>query len=142
MLDALRAARGMDTDAAPSRRGKAKAAPADTHDVPAIKLGKLKASDYDKPREPLPSLSFAFDAPVTHGAVLSQLGEPSGWDDGSSPADVLAPLVRAAAEVARRMAMGEPSETDVLPAEIPPTEGSSKSRAPTRAKSVGKRIRE
>lgn len=39
-------------------------------EVPTVGLGKLKAGDYDKPREPLPALHFSFDAPVIHGAVL------------------------------------------------------------------------
>jgi len=75
-----------------------------------VKLGKVKAADYDKPREPLPALHFGFDEPVTHGAVLRQLGTPTAWEGDASPADVLAPLVRAAAETARRIAMAEPSD--------------------------------
>jgi hypothetical protein len=55
-------------------------------------------------------LHFSFDEPVTHGAVLRQLGAPTTWEGDASPADVLAPLVRAAAETARRIAMAEPSD--------------------------------
>jgi hypothetical protein len=33
--------------------------------------------------------------PVTHGAVLRQLGAPTTWESNASPADVLAPLERA-----------------------------------------------
>lgn len=81
-------------------------------DVPTVKLGKLKVGDYDRPREPLPALHFRFDEPVTHGTVLRQLGAPTTWVDDASPADFLAPLVRAAAETARRIATTEPSEAD------------------------------
>jgi uncharacterized Zn finger protein len=112
VLDALRAARGGAGDT-PARRGaRSKAAPSDpTVEAPTVKLGKLKAGDYDKPREPLPALHFSFDEPVTHGAVLRQLGALTAWESDVSPADVLAPLVRAAAETARRMAMAEPTTT-------------------------------
>lgn len=111
VLDALRAARGGVGETAAKKAGKSKASPADaTSEVPTVKLGKLNAGDYDKPREPLPTLHFSFDEPVTHGAVLRQLGTPTTWEGDASPADVLAPLVRAAAETARRIAMAEPSD--------------------------------
>jgi uncharacterized Zn finger protein len=99
VLAALRAARG-ETPA--KKRGNSKAEPRDASvEVPTVKLGKLTARDYDKPREPLPALHFSFDEPVTHGAVLRQLGAPTTWASDASPADALAPLVRAAAETAR-----------------------------------------
>lgn len=63
-------------------------------------------------------LHYRFDEPVTHGAVLRQLGAPATWQGAASPADVLAPLVRAAAETARRIAMTEPSDVSEAP---PPT---------------------
>jgi uncharacterized Zn finger protein len=111
VLDLLRAARGGVGKPAATKGGKAKAAPADTTgEVPTVKLGKLKAGEYDKPREPLPALHFSFDEPVTHGAVLRQLGAPTAWEGNASPADLLAPLVRAAAETARRIAMAEPND--------------------------------
>jgi uncharacterized Zn finger protein len=129
VLEALRAARGGAGETpAKKKGGKAKAAPEDTTiEVPTVKLGKLKAGEYDKPRESLPALHFSFDEPVTHGAVLRQLGAPSTWESDASPADVLAPLVRAAAETARRIAMAEPSE----PAEASsgPNAGGAKPRA-------------
>lgn len=113
VLDALRAARGGVGETPAKTAGKAKVTPADSMlEVPTVKLGKLKAGEYDKPREPLPTLHFSFDEPVTHGAVLRQLGSPTAWEGDASPADVLAPLVRAAAETARRIAMAEPSDAD------------------------------
>jgi uncharacterized Zn finger protein len=111
VLDALRAARGGDRETSAKKGSKSKAMPPmESIEVPTVKLGKLKTGDYDKPREPLPALHFSFDEPVTHGAVLRQLGAPTTWESDESPADLLAPLVRAAAEAARRIAMAEPSE--------------------------------
>jgi uncharacterized Zn finger protein len=109
VLDALRAARGGETTA---KKSKSAPQPADAPALPTVKLGQLTAAEYDKPRVPLPALSFSFEAPATHGAVLRQLGAPTAWASDTSPADVLAPLVRAAAEAARRIAMAEPSDTD------------------------------
>jgi uncharacterized Zn finger protein len=111
VLDALRAARGGVGETPAKGAGKSKVAPEDAAiEVPTVRLGKLKAAEYDRPREPLPVLQFSFDEPVTHGAVLRQLGAPTTWEGDVSPADVLAPLVRAAAETARRIAMAEPSD--------------------------------
>jgi uncharacterized Zn finger protein len=111
VLDALRAARGGASETSAKKGAKSKSAPQDASiEVPTVKLGKLKAADYDKPREALPALHFRFDEPVTHGAVLRQLGAPTTWESDVSPVDILAPLVRAAAETARRIAMAEPSD--------------------------------
>ncbi len=112
VLDALRAARDGATDAAPKKGGKAKALEPAAPEVPTVKLGKLRAADYDRPREVLPALHFMFDEPVSHGAVLRQLGAPAAWASDASPADVLAPMVRAAAVAARRIAMAEPTEAE------------------------------
>lgn len=124
VLDALRAARGGSGEAPVKRAGKSKASPeAATIEVPTVKLGKLKAAEYDKPREPLPALHFSFDEPITEGAVLRQLGAPATWEGDASPADVLAPLVRAAAETARRIAMAEPSDASASPPQATSTRG-------------------
>jgi len=124
VLDALRAARGSGGETPAKKAGKSKVTPEDaTIEVPTVKLGKLKAGEYDKPREPLPALHFSFDEPVTHGAVLRQLGAPTTWGGDASPADVLAPLVRAAAETARRIAMAEPSDANERLAPPTPTRG-------------------
>lgn len=127
VLDALRAARGIVYDAPAKKASKSKTPNTDTMpEVPTVKLGRLKTAEYDQPREPLPALRFNFDEPVSHGAVLHQLGTPTTWAGDASPADVLAPLVRAAAETARRIAMAEPSDTSES---SPPT--------PTRARRKG-----
>jgi uncharacterized Zn finger protein len=143
VLDALRAARGGANAAAGKPAGKAKAKAAakataktitrakataettatavdPTIDVPTVTLGKLTPGEYEQPRGPLPTLHFRFDEPVTHGAVLRQLGAPTAWQSEASPADVLAPLVRAAAEAARRIAMAEPSAPGEPPPSPPP----------------------
>jgi uncharacterized Zn finger protein len=108
VLDALRAARGGESEQRTKKGGESRTVSLDAPgEVPTVKLGKVKAGDYDKAREPLPVLHFSFDQPVTHGAVLRQLGAPAAWEGDESPAELLAPLVRAAAETARRMAMAE-----------------------------------
>ncbi|MCG5052223.1 MAG: SWIM zinc finger family protein [Myxococcales bacterium] len=127
VLDALRAARGGNSEAATKTRGKSKAAPETaTAEVPTVKLGKLKAGEYDKPRAPLPTLHFRFDEPVAHGAVLRQLGAPTAWEADASPADLLAPFVRAAAEAARRIALAEPVEPSPSPAKRKSQQGARK----------------
>jgi uncharacterized Zn finger protein len=118
VLDALRAARGGVGETPARKRGKSKEPEDKSIEVPTVQLGKLKAADYDRAREPLPALHFSFDEPVTHGAVLRQLGAPTTWQSHASPADVLAPLVRAAAETARRIAMAEPSDAGEHPPPI------------------------
>lgn len=65
------------------------------------------AAAYDQPRAALPKMSFSFEAPATPSALLRQLGAPSSWPGRTSPADALAPLVHAAAERARKIALAE-----------------------------------
>ena len=99
VLEALRQARGTPP-------------PAAVPEIPVVQLGALNDGDYDQPRAPLPSLHFSFDAPLSHGAVLRQLGAPAAWEAEQSPVEVLAPLVRAAAELARNMALAESRDDD------------------------------
>jgi len=116
VLDALRAARtGSGTTRAKKGSETKPSREVQSHEVPTVKLGELKAEDYDKPRQALPSLRFVFDEPVTHVAVLRQLGAPPIWDGVASPAEILEPLVRAAAKVARRIAMAEPNGPSAVP---------------------------
>jgi uncharacterized Zn finger protein len=120
VLDALRAARGVkdafkdpfDARGAPpakrSRRAKTQSdALASQVEVARVSLGAIDAADYDRPREALPALQFSFDEPLTHGAVLRQLGTPPAWIADGSPADALGPVVRRAAEAARRIALAD-----------------------------------
>lgn len=130
VLDALRAARGGVGESPAKKAGKSTVtAEASTIEVPTVKLGKLKAGEYDKPREPLPTLHFSFDEPVTHGAVLRQLGSPTAWEGDASPADILVPLVRAAADTARRIAMAEPTDADEQATAPAPTRGRAARKA-------------
>jgi uncharacterized Zn finger protein len=105
----------------------------------AITPGALAAASYDVPREPVPTLHFAFEAPAVHGAVLRQLGVPSAWQADGSPADALAPMVRAAAAAARRMALAEPEPpTAEPPAAEPPRPAP---RGPIRPRGASRRKR-
>lgn len=120
VLDALRAARGKADEppkSEPPKRGRkgrtARGTPevsAAAAEVPSVVLGKIGAADYDRPREILAPLRFDFGEPVVRGAVLRQLGAPAGWEGAVSPAEVLAPLVHAAADTARQIAMSVTSE--------------------------------
>jgi uncharacterized Zn finger protein len=120
VLEALRLARsGADEAAATTGNGRGAKTKARTKatagevavaagETPKVAIAPVAAADYDQPRAALPSLQFSFEAPITHGAVLRQLGTPAAWGGEGSPADALAPLVRAAAERARRIALAEP----------------------------------
>lgn len=127
VLEALRVARGGATDEAPQIGGMAEALELAAPEVPTVKFGKLEAADYDRPREALPALHFTFDEPVSNGAVLRQLGAPVAWERDASPADVFAPMVRAAAVAARKIAMAEPIEVEE-------SSSSAKKSAPKRAR--------
>jgi uncharacterized Zn finger protein len=91
--------------------------------IATVTLGVLDASDYDRAPVALPALDFSFEAPLTHGALLRQLGAPAAWRAEGSPAELLAPLVQRAAGSARRIALGEPeppATTDADPSEPRP----------------------
>ncbi len=121
VLDALRAVRSQGAPAKGKRRaGRSPVRQAGgDRELPGAALKKrVHPADYDRPREALPALHFSFDEPVIHGSVLRQLGAPASWSEAGSPADLLSPLVRAAAEKARRLALAEPEvsvESDLEP---------------------------
>lgn len=136
VLDALRAAR--DASSAPKgKQGRTRelAREDEAQAVPTVKLGKLNAADYDRTSDALPALHLLFQEPVTQGSLLRQLGAPAAWNSDASPADVLAPLVQAAAEAARRLALAEPSDV----AEEPPPPEDPPRGSPARRKRAGKR---
>jgi uncharacterized Zn finger protein len=108
VLDALRVARGGDAGRKPVRGKPASAAQTTAHEIPTITLAELDPASYDRPREDLPALQLSFDEPATHGAILVQLGAPAAWQSDASPANLLTPLVRAAAARARSIALAEP----------------------------------
>lgn len=109
VLEALRVVRGGGELTSKQRSEKLDVA---LHEVPTVTLAALKPSDYNVPREALPLLHFTFEEPATHGSVLRQLGTPASWSATGTPADVLGPMVRAAAEKARGLAMAESIATD------------------------------
>jgi uncharacterized Zn finger protein len=84
--------------------------------LPRVALGAIDAADYDRAPTALPALEFSFEAPTQHGALLRQLGTPPAWRGEASPEELLAPLVHAAAEAARRIALGDaPTERTEAP---------------------------
>lgn len=118
VLDALRVARGgaaVEPASEPGRkraRGRRAASVDASRDeaaveseIATVQLGRIAAKDYDAPPNSLPSLRFHFEAPPVPGALLRQLGSPSGWSDARPAAERLAPIVLAAAETARRIAL-------------------------------------
>jgi uncharacterized Zn finger protein len=103
VLDALRALR-TGTPPGPN----APRSPSLFEKPPSVAFEKLSAESYDAAPEPLPELSFSFEPPAAHGAVLRQLGAPSGWNRESPPLETLNPVVQTAAAAARRLALSEP----------------------------------
>ncbi|WP_438029969.1 SWIM zinc finger family protein [Sorangium sp. So ce233] len=133
VIEALRAARA---GAAPGKRtGAGKAVPCDKDAPPiaTVTLGKMAASDFDAWREPPPALDVALDPPAAHAALLTQLGEPPGWREERSPAELLGPLIRAASERAREIAMAEGAP----PQRTPPCAGN----APGSSVTIARRAR-
>lgn len=129
VLDAVRSARGAEAGdavvAKPRTRGKrggqvaVSDAVSDAPVVPSVRLPKLDPAAYDRAPQALPSLSFSFQ-PIRHdAAVLRQLGAPGGWNAERSPAEILAPMVSAAAEAARRLALSEAVPTVAAESELP-----------------------
>lgn len=113
VLDALRAARGGSNLA---HAAEPLAAASDK--TPSVALPKLTAESYDAAPEPLPALSFRFEPPPAHAAVLRQLGAPGSWNREQPPIETLAPLVQKAAAVARRLALSEAEP--LAPSPAPP----------------------
>ena len=91
-------------------------------EVPRVLLSNAELADYERPRAALPALSFSFEVPSSHAAVLRQLGLPGGWSEGGSPAEAFAPSLQRAAEAARRLALGElePGQTAATSSATPP----------------------
>ncbi len=78
-------------------------------EVASVQLNPADLAEYERPRAPLPALSFSFDLPASHAALLRQLGAPGSWAGASSPAQAFAPSLQRAAEAARRLALQEPA---------------------------------
>lgn len=102
LLEALHATRG----------GKPHKKSTTTERTAGVSLRKIAAADYDRPKAPLPTLHLDVEPPSASGALLEGLGKPASWSADRSPAEVLAPRVRAAAEQARKVALAEaPTES-------------------------------
>jgi uncharacterized Zn finger protein len=116
VLEALRQARSGEIG--PTESGREALEPAGEGAVASVEFGKVKIADYDRPREPLPVLSFSFDEQTGQGALLRQLGAPTTWRAAAPPADTLAPILRAAADRARRLAGADVAAPEPPPAEV------------------------
>lgn len=126
VLDALRALRTGPSQAADAPRSSAL-----VEKPPSVAFEKLTAESYDAAPEPLPDLSFTFEPPPAHGAVLRQLGAPRSWNLDSPPIETLTPVVQSAAANARRLALSEP---EPAPSEPAPAPAKPKPKPPRRAK--------
>jgi uncharacterized Zn finger protein len=129
VLGALRAARA---GGGGTTRGQIRRKEGGDPKPPSVALGKLTPKNYAAAPVPLPVLSFSFEAPPAHGAVLRQLGTPTAWNSETPAIETLAPIVERAAERARRLALDETTpEPAPAPAQPPST---PKRRAKRRAK--------
>lgn len=79
----------------------------DEPSIPNVTLAGLNAPDYDKQRGALPSLHLSFRAPASHGRA-APTRRAVAWTGALSPADLLGPLLEAAAAKARPIALAEP----------------------------------
>jgi uncharacterized Zn finger protein len=112
-------------------------------------LEAIAVADYDRAPHALPTLDFTFDVPSTPAAVLRQLGTPAAWRGESSPAERLSPLVRRAADEARRIALGgseaearaEKEEAAASLAAAPPAQSVSRAKATSVARKPAKKKR-
>ena len=60
-------------------------------------------------------MQLTFAPPASDASVIAALGKPASWREKASPADLLEPRVRAAAELARAIALrtAGPGESDI-----------------------------
>ncbi|MCC6553469.1 MAG: SWIM zinc finger family protein [Polyangiaceae bacterium] len=105
VLASLHAARGGAAPEAPAGRRAGKDKEERAREAAAVSLHGLSAADYDAWRGPPPSLSLKLERPTSPGALLRQLGTPPRWSMQASPAELLEPLVEAAAARALELAM-------------------------------------
>ena len=73
---------------------------------PGVKLGAIADESYDTWRGPPPSLRVTFAPPAADAVRLAALGRPASWREKASPVELLQPLVHAAADLARTLALG------------------------------------
>jgi uncharacterized Zn finger protein len=83
-----------------------------TDALPGVKIGKISDASYEAWRGGAPSLRLTFATPAHEAAVIAALGKPPSWRDKASPAEMLAPVVRGAAAIARDLAIRTGSDDD------------------------------
>jgi uncharacterized Zn finger protein len=120
VLSALRVARGTSAKESAGARASER--------TPSVALEQLSAESYASAPAPLPTLSFSFEPPPAHAAVLRQLGAPAAWNSDTPALEALTPLVQNAARAARRLALAEPELMPEAPASPAPAAPKSKSR--------------
>lgn len=104
VLEALRVLR---SDAEPSDgAGATSVAESKFDNVPFVSLAGMRPEDYERAPARLAPLHLCIEPPAVPAAVLRALGAPPGWTIEQSPVDLLAPLYRAAGELARELALG------------------------------------
>lgn len=72
----------------------------------AVAARAVAPEHYERFRGRTDGLTFHITRPATGGAVLRQLGAPPSWRLPSTPTELLYPVVAAAAELARDLALG------------------------------------
>jgi hypothetical protein len=73
-----------------------------------VRLTKLRESDYDAWRGPMPALEVSFATPERHAGVIESLGTPGSWREKASPTELLSGLVQSASTQARKIALETP----------------------------------
>jgi uncharacterized Zn finger protein len=125
VLGALRAARSGERDRAGEESGAATVA---APPIATVRLGKMAPKEFDAWREPPPELHVTLEPPAARGALLAQLGAPPGWSEERSPAELFGPLLRAASERARDLALADGPAAVDAPVEHPRPRGRGAAR--------------
>ncbi|HKE15595.1 MAG TPA: SWIM zinc finger family protein [Kofleriaceae bacterium] len=79
--------------------------------IATVSLDGRDPAELERLRGPIANLRFAFDPPAAGGAVR-QLGVPPSWRADETPAELLGRDYRAAAELAREIALAGPTDRD------------------------------
>jgi uncharacterized Zn finger protein len=102
VLAALRWRRRGGGAEGPARGRRRRAAPAAP---PSVALAGLDPRGFETAPAPAADLGFRIGEPAAPGALLRQLGTPPSWRHARSPQELLAPVVGAAAALARELAL-------------------------------------
>jgi uncharacterized Zn finger protein len=135
VLDALRARRAGGGALERRRTRDVETRPPEEPEIPRVTLDHVEPEAYDTSSEPLPALNLSFEEPAVHGAVLEQLGAPGTWAGKATPAELFSPLLRAAAERARGIALGSlEADAAAVPVTAPKVANDRAPRAALRKK--------